>query len=173
MMSLPSNLETLFIEPLQPEIRFGLLLPAIGQALAVDRCFIHVRQPHSRLHRVFCWRLLAEFPDATVADWQPEAAWEAQDPMFAAALSCAAPIFVEDIETASPKVLNVEFERQNLGHRALVHAQICQDGMLYGILQPCIFDKPRIWSAADRQLILALLDRLQPIVFEYVTDSID
>jgi GAF domain-containing protein len=166
--SLPPSLETLFTQQLAPEPLFDQLLPAICDALQTDRCFLHLRQPQQRLYRSFCWRRSDQFPDLSTEGWEPEDEWELEDPMFAAALRCASPIFVEDIETASPEVLNVEFERENLGHRALVHAHVCQDGTLYGILQPCLFGQPRVWSAADRQLILAILDRIKPAVIQYV-----
>jgi len=169
--SLPPNLETLFTDELQPEVFFNLLLPAICQELQTDRCFLHLRQPQTRLYRVFCWRRCHEFPDLTTEGWQTEEAWELDDPMFAAAMRCVPPIFVEDIETAGPDVLNVEFERQYLGHRALIHAHICGDGTLYGILQPCLFGETRVWSEADQRLVKALLQRLAPIVIDYVATA--
>lgn len=141
MTDLPASLEAVFANQSQPEALFTALLPAVCEVLQTDRCFLHVRQPAERLYRNFCWRRLAEFPDTSTDGWQPEQPWEEEDPMFAAALRCANSIFVEDIETASPEVLNVEFERNYMGHRALVHAHICQDGVLRGILQPCILEK--------------------------------
>ena len=172
---LPSRLETLFTEALQKELQpesfFNLLLPAVCQELQTDRCFLHLRQPQTRLYRVFCWRRHDEFPDLTTEGWQTEESWELDDPMFAAAMRCAPPIFVEDIETAGSDVLNVEFERQYLGHRALIHAHICDDGTLYGILQPCLFGETRVWSEADQRLVNSLLQRLAPIVVDYVATA--
>ena len=156
---------------MEPESFFDLLLPAVCQELQTDRCFLHLRQPQTRLYRVFCWRRHDEFPDLTTEGWQTEESWELDDPMFAAAMRCAPPIFVEDIETAGPDVLNVEFERQYLGHRALIHAHICNDGMLYGILQPCLFGETRVWGEADQRLVNSLLQRLAPIVVDYVATA--
>ncbi len=163
-MLLPDNLEAIFAECQTPEALFDALLPEIGASLNVDRCFLDVRQPQQRISHVFCWRRSDRFPDMTT-DWQPEQPWENEDPMFAAALQAKPSIFVEDVETASPTVLNRSFER-NFGHRALVHAHICQDGVLWGILQPCVFDRPRVWSESDRTIINELTDRLLPYVIE-------
>jgi GAF domain-containing protein len=80
-------------------------------------------------------------------------------------------IFVEDVETASPEVVNVEFERQNFGHRALIHAHVIRDGQLWGILQPCVFDAPRIWSESDRALINLVIEHLTPTVVQYVQSN--
>ena len=88
--------------------------------------------------------------------------------MFAAALRAENSIFVEDIETASPSILNREFERTNLGHRALVHAHLRQDGLLWGILQPAVFGQLRVWTEDDRLLIEQVVEKLTPIVVGYV-----
>jgi GAF domain-containing protein len=167
-ISLPDSLEAIFNRDQPPEALFTAILPALCDVLKTDRCFLHVRQPAERLYRNFCWRRRPDFPDTSTNGWQLEDPWEQEDPMFAAALRCAAPIFVEDIETAGPEVLNVEFERNNLGHRSLVHAHICQDGVLYGILQPCLFGHPRVWSDSDRSVISQMLERLKPYVLQYV-----
>lgn len=97
-----------------------------------------------------------------------EQEWEREDPMFAAALATKPSIFVEDIETAPPDVLSRDFERNCMKHRSLVHAHIAQDGQLWGILQPCLFEQPRSWSEFDRSVIHGLVDRLRPIVVKYV-----
>ena len=57
-------------------------------------------------------------PDTSTDDWEREQEWEKEDPLFAAALRTEPSIFVEDIETASPTLLNLEFERKYLKHRA-------------------------------------------------------
>lgn len=164
-MPLPSSLETVFATAQTPEALFEELLPQICAVLKVDRCFLEVRQPEERISRIFCWRQSDRFPDMTT-DWQPEQPWENEDPLFAASLRTEPSIFVEDVETASPTVVNREFEAKYFGHRALVHAHIAQDGVLWGILQPCVFDHPRVWSESDRAIIDELTDRLLPWVME-------
>lgn len=155
----------------EPEMVFAALLPALGDVLAVDRCFLLVRHPDTRIHRVTCWRRDPSLPDASTDGWQPEEEWEKDDPMFAAALATQPSIYIEDIETASPDRLNRDFERENLGHRALVHAHICQDQQLWGILQPAVFGHPRAWSEADRRTIDQVVERLVPIVVSFVKAS--
>lgn len=165
------TVDTVFTQYREPESLFSALLPALGEVLQVDRCFLHVRNPTTRMHRVFCWRRSPEMPDVSTAGWEQEQEWEKEDPMFAAALRTAPPIFVEDVETASPEVLNLEFEQTYLKHRSLVHAHLCQDGQLWGILQPCLFDSPRVWTDVDRDVITSVIDKLTPIVVDYVKSS--
>jgi len=91
--------------------------------------------------------------------------------MFAAALQAKPSIFVEDVETADQSTLNQQFERENFGHRALVHAHLCQHDQLWGILQPCVFEHPRAWSESDQNLIHYLVNRLTPFAIQYVTEK--
>lgn len=165
---LPQALQEIFRFHDQPESLFAALLPAVCDTLQTDRCFLEVRNPQTRMHQNICWRRYLELPDTRTNGWQPEQEWEKADPMFAAALRTEDSIFVEDVETAEPTVLNREFERQYFGHRALIHAHICQDQQLWGILQPCIFGKPRLWSDFDRAVIHQLTEALTPIVVSYV-----
>lgn len=142
------------------------LLPAICQILQTDRCFLQVRHPTRRLYQIFCWQRPG-FPDLTTDGWQPEEPWEEEDPMFAAALRAAPSIFVEDVDSAGPETLNRDFERQNMGHRALIHGHICQDGLLWGILQPCVFGSARRWSESDRRFVLEMIECIKPRVVSY------
>lgn len=165
--SLPAPLEEIFSQP-DVEALFAQLLPTFCQVLQVDRCFLHLRHPETRLYRNLCWRQNPELPDTATNGWQLEQQWEQEDPMFAAALRGDESIFVPDVETADPTVLNREFERKYLGHRALVHAHLYQDGLLWGILQPSVFGHPTVWSDGDRDLILEVVRRMTPIVMRYV-----
>jgi hypothetical protein len=164
---LPPELEAVFATHSEPEAVFVALLPQICEVLQTDRCFLQVRQPEKRLYRIFCWRRSPQFPDLATATWQPEEPWEKEDPMFAAALRADPSIFIEDVETAGSEVLDVDFELKNFGHRALIHAHICQNGVLHGILQPCLFGHPRVWSEGDRATIAQVIDRVKPFVVGY------
>ena len=166
-----SSLQSIFSTYTEPEALFNALLPEICQTLQTDRCFLVVRHPDSRMYRNFCWRSKPEFPDLSTAGWEQEQEWEQDDPMFATALRTESSIFVEDIKTALPTVLNREFERKNFGHRALIHAHLCHAEQLWGILQPCIFNHSRSWSEADRHLINHLIAALTPIVVQYVQSA--
>jgi GAF domain-containing protein len=166
--ALPSALAEIFSTDAEPEALFAALLPTVCEVLQTDRCFLHLRNPYTRMYQNLCWRRSPDLPDTSTVGWKPEQPWEQEDPMFAAALRTAPSIFVEDIETASPDVLNVEFERKYLGHRALIHAHIPHDGLLWGILQPCIFDRPRVWSEFDRTVTAQLTEKLAAPVVAYV-----
>lgn len=166
--TLPQALQDVFKLHSQPEALFAALLPAVCETLQTDRCFLELRNPQTRMHQNICWRRNPDLPDTSTKGWQPEQEWEQEDPMFAAALRLEDSIFVEDVETAEPTVLNREFERKYFGHRALIHAHICQDQQLWGILQPCIFGHPRKWSDFDRSVIDQLTNALTPIVVRYV-----
>jgi GAF domain-containing protein len=170
-IALPPALDRIFSRT-NPEELFGELLSILGETLQVDRCFLLVRDPASRYHRVFCWRRSDAFPDTSTAGWEKEQEWERDDPMFAAALACKPSIFVSDIDTEPAEVLNWQFEKENLGHRALVHGHLRHEGKLWGILQPCVFDRPRIWSEFDRAVIETAIDRLIPIVRDYVKETL-
>ncbi|MBW4517485.1 MAG: GAF domain-containing protein [Timaviella obliquedivisa GSE-PSE-MK23-08B] len=164
---LTAPLDAVFSSYDEPEALFEALLPTVCKVLQADRCFLVVRQPATRLSRVFCWRRSLQFPDLATEHWEIEQPWEKDDPMFAAALRTDPSIFVEDVDTTGADVLNVEFERANFGHRALIHAHICQDGTLRGILQPCIFGQPRIWSEIDRQIVARVIKQVRPFVVRY------
>lgn len=166
--TLPQVLQDVFRLHSQPEAVFAALLPALCEVLQTDRCFLEVRNPRTRMHQNICWRRSPELPDTSTRGWQLEQEWEKADPMFAAALRAEEDIYVEDVETAEPTVLNREFEHQYFGHRSLVHAHICRDGQLWGILQPCIFAEPRVWSDFDRAVITQVTDALRSIVIGYV-----
>jgi GAF domain-containing protein len=167
MKSLPASLATIFTDHTDPETIFNALMPSVCDVLQTDRCFLEVRNPQHRLYRVFCWRRSEQFPDMTTDGWQKELPWELEDPLYAAALRAEPSIFVEDVETASPDVLNIDFEHKNFGHRALIHAHICEKDVLRGILQPCVFNHPRIWSESDRAIIDQLVEKLKPFVVQY------
>jgi GAF domain-containing protein len=122
----------------------------------------------------YCWRRNEHIPDMREPEWKLEPEWLSQeDPLFAAALRTAPSIYVEDVETASPEILNKKFEQENFGHRALIHAHLCQDNQLWGILQPCIFGQPRFWSESDRAFISQMEKKLTPLVVAYVQKSTD
>jgi hypothetical protein len=84
------------------------------------------------------------------------------------ALKTQPSVYVEDVETASPDVVNREFEHTSFGHRTLIHAHLCQENKLWGILEPCIFGHPRIWSASDRDIIGQVEKQLTPLVVNYI-----
>ncbi len=177
--SLPAILETILTTDSEPDAVFRALLPALGEVLQCDseagrtsvhRCFLYLRNPQTKIGKIaYCWRRSDRYPDVTDAQWKAEPdSLPQEDPLFAAALRTAPSIFVEDVETANPEVVNRDFERKNFGHRALIHSHLCQDGLLWGILQPCVFEQPRVWTEFDRFVIEWVEKKITPLAIAYV-----
>lgn len=169
-MALPTVLEQILAASSDPETVFCALMPAVGDLLQCERCFLYLRNPLTKFGKAaFCWRRSDDIPDLSEVSWKQEpTSLPSEDPLFAAALRTEPSIFVEDVETANPEVVNLAFEQENFGHRALIHAHLCQDGELWGILQPCIFGKPRIWTQQDRYIITQLEKKILPLAVTYV-----
>ncbi|MBE9095773.1 GAF domain-containing protein [Tychonema sp. LEGE 07203] len=153
-----------------PDTVFSALLPTLGEVLNCDRVFLYLRNPETKTGKAaYCWCRNSNYPDVTTVEWkkEPESLGE-EDPLFAAALRTEPSIFVEDVETANPEVVNKDFEAKEFGHRALIHAHLCVDGLLWGVLQPCIFDRPRVWTDFDRQVIAAVTEKISPLAVAFV-----
>ena len=101
-------------------------MKVVGETLNADRCFIYVRQPDQERGRIaFCWRKDGSIPDVVQPDWQPDTTdLPQEDPLFRSALDSTKVIYVDDVKTAGPGVLNEAFENKTFGHRALIHAPI-------------------------------------------------
>ncbi len=176
---LPAILEKILTSDSEPEAVFSELLPALGEVLqgdsqaghaSIHRCFLYLRNPHTKIGKIaYCWRRSDRYPDVTDSDWKPEPeSLPDEDPLFAAAVRAQPSIFVEDVETASPEIVNRDFEQKNFGHRALIHSHLCQDGLLWGILQPCVFEQPRVWTDFDHSVIAQVEKRITPLAIAYV-----
>ncbi|MGG6293777.1 GAF domain-containing protein [Leptolyngbya sp. AN02str] len=167
------QLDELFQSHNSPTTVFEQLLPILGDQLQCDRCFLYLRNPNTQLGKaVACWRKRSSIPAILDPQWKPEPTNLAQDdPLFAAALRAEPSIFVEDVETASSTVVNRDFEAENFGHRALIHAHLRCDGVLWGILQPCVMNSPRVWTADDRALMAHVEAALTPLAIAYVTSA--
>ncbi len=154
-----------------PAVLLNQVVAQVGKALAVDRCFLYVRQPDRQHGRIaFCWRKDDTIPDVIQPDWQADTTdLPAEDPLFRAAFTMKPSVYVDDVETAGPDVLNRNYEHKTFGHRALVHAHITRDGQLWGILQPAVFGRPRVWTPDDKTQIEAILPLLQPVIAAYVS----
>jgi GAF domain-containing protein len=170
MLSAPVVIEKIFSDNNTPDAVFSALLPALGEVLQCDRCFLYLRHPQTEIGKVVnCWCRSSEYPDVTDPDWkkEPESLAE-EDPLWAAAIRTQPSIFVEDVETATPDVVNKDFEHKTFGHRALIHAHLTFDGQLWGILQPCVFGQPRVWTEEDSSVISSVVEKLTPLVVTYV-----
>jgi len=163
-------LETIFPVNESPETALRGIVRWVGETLRADRCFLYVRDPAAGKGRIaFCWRKFASIPDVTQAEWQADTTdLPQEDPLFAAALATEPSVYVEDVETATPDVLNQAFENRTFGHRALIHAHVTENGTLWGILQPCQFGHPRRWTGYERGFVEDLLPQLLPYIQKYV-----
>lgn len=173
--SLSTAIDALIAEDRSPSDTLTEVVHYVGQALNADRCFLYVRQPEqARGRTAFCWRKNDRVPDRNTIqpNWQPDTTeLPAEDPLIRAGLNMKPSVYVDDVETASPEVLNRKFEEETFGHRALIHAHVQQDNQLWGILQPCMFGHPRHWTDTEKAAIEAVLPRIQPIIAAYVRSA--
>ncbi|WP_017651928.1 GAF domain-containing protein [Fortiea contorta] len=169
-LNFPPAITNILESDLPADIFFPKLLQAVGEFLQCDRCFLYLHNPNLYLGKVaFCWVRTPNLPSIHNEEWvsQPSSLVD-EDPMFAAALRTQPSIFVEDVETADSQILNRQFEQENFGHRALIHAHICDDGQLWGVLQPCIFNHPRIWTEYEREVINNIVEKIAPLTVAYI-----
>jgi GAF domain-containing protein len=143
----------------------------IGETLKVDRCSLWVRDPSKEHCRTpFVWRRDVSIAgDGFDMKWVDEDSFVNDDPLYQAALACRPSIYITDVETTSSEILNHEFEAHYFGHRAFIHGHIVKDNMLWGTLEPCVFDHPREWTESEREFIEALLPLIANHVKEFVT----
>jgi GAF domain-containing protein len=167
MADLPPAIEAAF-ESDDAEAVFDAVMPVLCDALSADRCFLYLRDGMTGR-------------GGTVASWSADARGEdmrrpfapeiddlfAVDPMMGIASRNPEALFIADVETAGPEILNLEFER-DFGHRALIHAPVYDEGQLIGILEPCTFGDPHPWTEDDRILTAAVQARLGPVAGEWL-----
>ncbi len=167
---LPPSIANVLNTSSKPDLLFNALLPELGAYLDCDRCFLYLREPNKGMGKVpFCWVRTDNIPMVYDEGWNLDSpSLPDRDPMFAAALRTEPSIIVNDVETASPDILNKEFERETFGHRALIHAHICFEGQLWGVLQPSVFGRPRQWTQLEAAAIEQLVQAITPSVISYV-----
>ncbi len=159
----------------EPDALLSALMPALGIALDCDRCVLFLRDPHSRLARApHRWQRKPEFALARDDDgWEVEADdLVDDDPMFERALRDPEALYIEDVLTADQSLVNGPYEVENFGHQALVHAPIYHDGMMYGILEPCVMGQPRDWTPSDRATVAMVQARIGPVAAAYVAANL-
>ncbi|KAM3094487.1 GAF domain-containing protein [Phormidesmis sp. 146-35] len=161
------DLDTIFTVGSDPNAVFTALMPALCEALECDRCFLYLRNPATSQGTVtHCYSRHSPFADLTGSTFIEAEAVE--DPLMGMAFRTPEAVFVDDIETAGSDVVNVVYEREAFGHRALIHAPLYYKGELYGILEPCVFGQPRKWSEHDRALIHLVQQRSATFVVQYL-----
>ncbi len=163
------NLEEIFAIEQDPNALFTALMPTLCETLSCDRCFLYLRNPKTTQGAItHCYSRSAEFADLTGLTFIEEGEIAANDPLMALAFRTPEAVFVDDIETVSEAVVNVVYEREAFGHRALIHAPIYHEGQLYGILEPCVFKHSREWTSYDRSIIDLVQQRSAPVAFQYL-----
>ena len=169
--SISETISNILAQGESAETTLNRVVEQVGQFLNADRCFLYLRQPLLKRGRVaMCWRKNDTVPDALQPDWREDTDGLPDiDPLFRAAITLKPSVYVEDVETAGPDVLNREFEAENFGHRALIHAHVTGKGQLWAVLQPCLFGRPRHWTNDEKTQIEAILPRLQPVIATFVS----
>jgi hypothetical protein len=86
-------------------------------------------------------------------------------------------IYVEDLEkSAKEGTLNIEFESKYMFHTAFIHGHAHfpplppageedeheKERHFYGLVQPAVFDGPRVWSKDVRDLVEKCLVKIAP-----------
>ena len=54
------------------------------------------------------------------------------------------------------------------GNSSLIHAPLYHDGLMYGILEPCMIEAPRAWSDADRATTVLVQQSIAPAAADHV-----
>jgi GAF domain-containing protein len=166
------DLQTLLNSDGAPEDVLDDLMPALCAVLDCDRCILFLRDPHTRRSRAtHAWHSKPEFALAREdRGWQAESPTLAEDdPMFAEALRNPAALFIEDVLTADPADVNGDYEMKYFKHRALVHAPLYHDGLMYGVLEPSVMETARVWSAADHEIVAKAQEKIAPLAAAHVT----
>jgi GAF domain-containing protein len=170
-MTIPAELQAVFDSDAPGDEKMARLMQVLCDVLACDRCLLFLRDPDTRKTRCTHGYEI----DPGFAFDRPDEGWvphpesiETDDPMFAEAMHNPEALFIEDIETAPSDLVNAEYERENFKHRALIHAPLQHGGKLYGVLEPCTMEEPRVWSERDREITAWTMKRLTPIAMDYI-----
>jgi hypothetical protein len=65
-------------------------------------------------------------------------------------------------------LVDAAYELKHFRHRALVHAPLYHVGLMYGILEPCVMETARLWSAGNRETIALVQRKISPLAAAYV-----
>jgi GAF domain-containing protein len=167
------QIETILQQKQAVDVIFSELLAILCHVLICDRCFLYVRNPETGQGKItHCYSVSSHYADLTGVCWIEAADIADQDPLMAIAFQTPEAVFVDDIETADATLVNLTYEREQFGHRALIHAPIYAEGKLQAILEPCVFEKPRTWSEQDRAVISLIQEKLSPLVMQYKQETL-
>ncbi len=169
--AIPADLAALFADASDPDALIGCLMEVYGRAVGADRCLMFLYEPGKGLsRRTHAWQARPEWALARRSDaWEPlPPDLPRQDPMFAMALHDPEALYIDDVTTADPGLVNGAYELEHFGHRSLIHAPLLENGQLYGILEPCAMARPRAWTDADKAVTAWTQERLLPVARRYI-----
>lgn len=172
--TLNAELHSVLCSDADPSHTLQLSTALIGRLLDAHRCCLFLRHPESRLSRMTHEWVIDEKHriDRGSNEWTVESDTLVEDdPMFAEALVQPEALYIDDVHTADPALVNGAFEEEHFGHRALVHAPLYVGDKMYGILEPCVFGEPRVWSTDDRAVVEQVQQRLAAVAATYVLDE--
>lgn len=169
----PAILENLITGELSLEQSLDERLMALMQALCwvwrCERCFLCLRDPETSLTRITHSHCNRPDRDSLLEpNWTLEDEAILSDPLMVLAFQSPEAVYIEDVETADPSLINLAYEQQVFKSRALIHAPIYAQGRLYGILEPCMFDQPKTWTERDRWVTVQMQMQLAPLVLQYL-----
>ena len=146
------------------------LMPALVRTLSTDRCFIYMRDPRRRMTAyTHGHSTMTDWPARPGGSWRPEPnPASLNEPMLKKAFTDPTALFIDDIETAGPSVVNLAIERGVFGHRSLIHAPLYHSGTFYGILETTMRRVPRNWSAGDRAIVVNLQPAVARLAAEFL-----
>jgi GAF domain-containing protein len=167
---IPKDLKSLLEEGGSDDVLLTRLSERYARSISADRCILFLRNPDDRRSKATHEWVRAprfRFRRGDRGWVAPSATLLEDDPMFAEALRNPVALYIEDVEAADPALVNREYERA-FGHRALIHAPFYHAGKMFGILEPCVFDEPRVWSETDRLITAWVQERFAPHAAAYV-----
>ena len=176
--AIPAELRALFADDAGGDAVLARLVEVYGRAVGADRCVLFLYQPEEKLAAMtHTWQARPEWALASrSASWRRLPADLArQDPMYALALVDPQALYIDDVESARPELVNLAYEREHFGHRALIHAPLLETppgagrgGRLWGVLEPCTMTAPRVWSERDRAITAWTQARALPLARRFV-----
>jgi len=169
--SIPADLKALFEDTSDYDAVMGRLMEVYGKAVSSDRCLLFLYNWDRNLSRcTHAWEAKPEY-----ALHRRDAGWEeipaniaTEDPMFGEALHNPEALYIDNVRTADPNLVNAEYELEHFQHHSLIHAPLLEDGVLWGILEPCTIAEPYTWTDHDRAVTAWTQEKLLPLAKAYV-----
>ncbi|MEM9803657.1 MAG: GAF domain-containing protein [Cyanobacteria bacterium P01_D01_bin.56] len=166
----PGELEAIFHQANSNNEQLSQVLAVLGSLLKCDCCFLYLRNPQGSVGKItHCWTASEQYSDRVEADWHTEPKTLLDSSLLEAAIATEHSVFVENIDIEYPDARNTD---RLLGtEQALAQGHIVKQDQLWGILRVCVFERSRTWMQFDRSLVIHSVQRLLPVVINYVEAS--